>query len=116
MNPPLTLPQLTDPQEKTYFGFALAFSILVWIVCVVTLIPILYVLGISLFVWLGNGLLIASLKAEAVKVDAAQFPALAQALSRVCAKLGVTPVPDLYVAQTGTGPLPPASQRARSGL
>ena len=101
MNPPLTLSQLTDPQEKTYFGFALVFSILVWIVCVVTIIPILYVLGISLFVWLGNGLLIASLKAEAVKVDAAQFPALAQALSRVCAKLGVTPVPDLYVAQSG---------------
>ncbi len=101
MNPPLMISQLTDPREKTYFGFALVFSILVWILCVVTLIPILYVLGISLFVWLGNGLLIASLKAEAIKVDAAQFPALAQTLSRVCAKLGVTPVPDLYVAQSG---------------
>ena len=101
MNQPLTLSSLSDPREETYFGFALVFSILVWIVCVVTIIPILYVLGISLFVWLGNGLLIASLKAEAVKVDTTQFPALAQACVRVCAKLGVTPVPDLYVAQSG---------------
>ena len=100
MNQASSLPNLTEPREEAYFTVALVFSILVWLVCVVTIIPIFYVVVIGLFIWLANGLLVAQLKADAVLVDQTQFPTLAGTFARVCAKLQVAHMPDLCVVQS----------------
>ncbi|MEI8242518.1 MAG: M48 family metallopeptidase [bacterium] len=100
MNQELSLSNLTEPREEAYFIIALVFSILAWLACVVTIIPIAYVVVIGLFIWLANGLLVAQLKADAVLVDQTQFPALAGTFARVCAKLQVAKVPELYVVQS----------------
>jgi len=100
MNQASSLPNLTEPREEAYFIVALVFSILVWLVCVITIVPIVYVVLIGLFIWLANGLLVAQLKADAVLVDQTQFPALAGAFARVCAKLQVAKAPELYVVQS----------------
>ena len=100
MNQASSLPNLTEPREEAYFTVALVFSILVWLVCVVTIIPIFYVVVIGLFIWLANGLLVARLKADAVRVTQTQFPALADTFTRVCAKLQVAKAPDFYVVQS----------------
>jgi Zn-dependent protease with chaperone function len=92
---------LAEPREKVYFAVALGLSIPLWLLCVVTLSPILIVGILVLFGWLANGLLVARLRAEAVKVDARQLPDLAATLDQVCRKLGVHPVPDLYILQAG---------------
>ena len=100
MNQAPGLPNLTESREETYFTVALVFSILVWLVCVITIIPIVYVVLIGLFIWLANGLLVARLKADAVRVTQTQFPALADTFTRVCAKLQVAKAPDFYVVQS----------------
>lgn len=101
MNNEVNLAHLTEPREETYFIAALVFSILGWLLCLVTISPMCFILFLVLFAWLANGLLVAQLKADAVKVDANQLPSLAQTLARVCAKLQVATPPALYVLQSG---------------
>jgi Zn-dependent protease with chaperone function len=89
-----------DPREQRYFVVALVVSILVWLVCVATVTPLIYVGGMALFMWLANGLLVAELEANAVKVDSDQLPELAATLARACARLKVSPAPELYILQS----------------
>jgi Zn-dependent protease with chaperone function/Tfp pilus assembly major pilin PilA len=97
----LTLSNLTAPKENSYFGWVLAISIIVWLGIAITIVGAFYALLIGFFLWLGNGLLTASLRAESVRVGPNQLPALDAAFKEVCARLGVTDVPALYVVQHG---------------
>ena len=101
MNGVLQLANLTERRENAYFGLALAISIVVWLVCAVTIFPLLIVGVIALFVWLGNGLLVAQLKADAVKVGGTQMADLSETFAKVCKKLEIAQTPDLYVLQSG---------------
>lgn len=101
MSTSLSLSNLTEPREKTYFGIVLAVSIVVWLLCLIAISPIIIIGCIAGFTWLANGLLVAQLKSDAVKVDADQFPALANTFVRVCSKLKVQNVPELYIVQSG---------------
>ncbi|HKB57645.1 MAG TPA: M48 family metalloprotease [Lacunisphaera sp.] len=105
-NPPvpplgLSLGKLTLPKEGTYFVFVLVISILFWALLAISIVGIFYALFIGFFVWLGNGLLVAHLRAEAVRVDERQLPELHAAFREVCSQLAVTQPPTLYVVQAG---------------
>jgi len=97
----LNADQLVEPRESTYFTVAAVISILVWLICVVTVVPIFYILLFGFFIWLGNGLLIAQLKSEAVQVDHDQMPGLMETFKNACAKLQMTEIPELYILQSG---------------
>lgn len=99
--PALTLQNLTVAKEKTYKVWVMIISILAWFVLAVTIFGVFYAALIGFFLWLGNGLLTAHLRAEAVRVNAEQLPALDAAFREVCARLGVTRIPALYVLQSG---------------
>jgi Zn-dependent protease with chaperone function/competence protein ComGC len=108
MNPPpatpapgLTLANLTLEKEKSYFTVVLILSVLVWLVLAITIVGILYAALFALLAWLGNGLLTAHLRAETVRVDEQQLPRLHATFVEVCAQLGVTQIPALYVQQAG---------------
>ena len=105
-NPPvppvgLSPANLTLPKEGTYFVFVLILSILFWVLLAVSMVGIIYALFIGFFVWLGNGLLIAYLRSEAVRVSERQLPELHATFADVCRQLGVTHAPALYVLQAG---------------
>jgi Zn-dependent protease with chaperone function/competence protein ComGC len=92
---------LTLAKEGTYFVFVLLISILFWTLLAVSVIGIFYAVFIGFFVWLGNGLLVAHLRSEAVRVDGRQLPELHAAFREVCAQLAVARPPALYVVQAG---------------
>ena len=73
---PAPLSRLTAPKEETYFIFALLVSIAVWLALAVSVIGLVYALIFGAFLWIGNGLLAAHLRAEAVRVGENQLPAL----------------------------------------
>lgn len=54
---------------------------------------------LAFMTWLGNGLIVAYLRANCVKVDSTQFSQLGTALEEVCNRLG-TRVPELYILQS----------------
>jgi Zn-dependent protease with chaperone function/competence protein ComGC len=97
----LTVGTLNLPKEKTYHTFVLIISLLVWLVLAVTVIGLLYAALLAFLIWLGHGLLIAHLRAEAVRVDENQLPQLHAVFLNTCQKLGVTDIPKLYVLQAG---------------
>lgn len=97
----LNASQLNVSKEGTYFAFVLIVSILVWLAIAVTIVGAFYALLIGFFLWIGNGLLIALLRSEAVRVDARQLPALHHTFLDVCRQLGVAHPPKLFVLQAG---------------
>lgn len=97
----LSIGNLTLPKESTYFVFVLILSILFWVLLAVSIFGIVYAVFIGFFLWLGNGLLIAYLRSEAVKVSEKQLPELHATFGEVCDQLGVSQRPSLYVLQAG---------------
>jgi Zn-dependent protease with chaperone function/competence protein ComGC len=97
----LSLNNLTLGKERTYFTLVLIISILFWLFIAVTIFGLFYAALIGFFLWLGNGLLTAHLRAEAVRVDERQLPRLHEALREVCQRLGVNTPPAIYLLQAG---------------
>ncbi len=100
--PTLTSPnKLTVPKEETYFTFAVIVSVIAWAALAITIVGLFYALLIAFFIWMGNGLLAAHLRSEAVQVNEQQLPRLYAAYREVCAKFNLDEPPDLYVVQAG---------------
>ena len=97
----LDLNSLSAPKEKTFFTWVCVIAVLVWLALAITLVGIFYAAFFAVFLWFGNGLLIAYLRSEAVKVGPDQLPELDSTFRAVCERLGVTQVPSLYVVQSG---------------
>ncbi len=97
----LTPANLTLSKETIYLTLIVIISVVLWLLAIVTIFPVLVALFIAVAIWFANGLLVARLKAEAVKVSSSQLPSLANTLHDVCRLLSVAPVPDLYVVQSG---------------
>jgi len=112
-SPPLPIPtsgmpvrglspeSLTLGKEKTYFAILAVFSGLVWLLCIVSIVPIAFALIFSVLGWLAHGLLIARIKSEAVRLDANQLPELASAFAEICSRVGLQNIPELYLMQSG---------------
>jgi len=92
---------LTLPKERTYFLILAIFSCAVWLVCVITVFPLIGLLVGAFVAWIVHGMLIAGIKSEAVKVDADQLPELSRSFAEVCESLGMSKTPELYVKQAG---------------
>jgi hypothetical protein len=101
MDHELALQDLALPKERTYFTLVLIISVAVWVLLAVLIIPIFYALIVAVFIWFANGLLVARLRADGVKVDGDRLPKLHAALRDVCARLEIAQVPDLFVIQSG---------------
>ena len=97
----LTLATLTLRKERTYFTWVLLIAILFWLVIAISIVGIFYGAIIGVFLWIGNGLLVAHLRAEAVKIGERQMPELHATFREVCERLGVRTMPALYVLQAG---------------
>jgi Zn-dependent protease with chaperone function/competence protein ComGC len=67
----------------------------------ITMIGLFYAALFGFLLWLGNGLLTAHLRAEAVSVGPDQLPELDATFKDVCRRLGLNQVPALYVLQSG---------------
>jgi len=92
---------LTLQKERTYHVWVLVFSILLWAALAATIFGLFYAAIFAFFMWLGNGLLVAHLRSEAVKVNEQQMPELHASFREVCARLGVAQPPALYIVQAG---------------
>lgn len=100
--PPVLDPRaLSVAKEKTYFGWVLIISIIAWLLLAVSMVGLFYAAFFAVFLWFGNGLLIAYLRSEAVQVGPDQLPELHATFKTVCDQLGVKQMPDLYVLQSG---------------
>lgn len=97
----LTNTTLTLPREKTYFTILALCSGLVWLLCLISIVPVLILAWMAFVIWLAQGILVARIRSEAVRVDQDQMPELSAVFSEVCKKLNLAKVPKLYILQAG---------------
>ena len=97
----LKLENLNIKKEKEYFVIALIISFCAWVLISLTIFGLVIALGIAVLIWLGNGLLVAQLKSDCIRIDEKQLPALYRIFQDVCQKLNLRDIPQLYVLQAG---------------
>jgi Zn-dependent protease with chaperone function len=102
----MSLPQsvsLVSPKEKTLLTIAAILAGIFWLGITLFTLGIVWIFigAMALATWFGNGLLIAGLRAEAVRVREDQLSGLHRSLEEVCARLGLGKVPELYIIQSG---------------
>lgn len=95
----LTLNNLVNPKENTYFTVLLVFAIILWIF--ILIFGLVIALGLGLVVWFTHGLLVARLRSESVRVTAQQYPELYASFAEVCQRLNLTTLPEFYILQSG---------------
>ncbi len=92
---------LATRKEHNYYTVAATISVILWILIVCSIVGIFYALLAALIAWIANGLLIARIKSESVKIDAEQYPELSATFLEMCGRLQITTIPDLYIMQAG---------------
>lgn len=102
----MTLPpsvSLVSPKEQTLFIISCVFAVIFWLLLTLFTVGIVWlIVGIlAVMAWFANGLLIAGLRSEAVRVRHDQLAGLHKSLEEVCLRLGLGKVPELYVIQSG---------------
>ena len=97
----ISLAKLNLQKESNYFIVVLLISIVVWFFIVISIVGLFYVFLFMFFGWLGNGLFVAFLKSNCVKVTEEQMPELHKAYLEVCGKLELKDIPEFYVTEAG---------------
>ncbi|WP_391117214.1 M48 family metallopeptidase [Psychrobacillus sp. L3] len=102
MNECTLLPKdLINKNEKKYFWIVLIISILSYIGFALSIFGILILLSISIISFFLHALMIGNIRANAVKLSPMQFPKVYETAQELCAKMGISKVPDIYVMQSG---------------
>jgi Zn-dependent protease with chaperone function len=97
----LTMQNLVNPKEKTYYYIILAVAIFIWLMVAISIIGIFIVGLLALVAWFTHGLLLARLRSESVCITPNQYPELHATFTGVCQRLGLAEVPELYLLQSG---------------
>jgi Zn-dependent protease with chaperone function len=93
--------RLRNPKEPRYFILALVVSSLLLLAFVLSIVGIAYIIFFGLFFFFSQGIMIANLRGNAVRVTSVQFPDLYKTVETMSAKLGLAVVPQTYVLQSG---------------
>jgi Zn-dependent protease with chaperone function len=89
------------PSERPLFVLALLVSIAVWVVAAVTIIGLVYAAIFGLFFFVVHLGFVAYVRGSAVRLGPDQFPELYSAVVRLAARIGLDPMPEVYLMQAG---------------
>ncbi|HVE79058.1 MAG TPA: M48 family metallopeptidase [Gemmatimonadaceae bacterium] len=107
--PAAPLKALVNSKERLYYALLVLTSLAIYAGLAAAVaasvegagIAAVYVLPISLALFMAHGLLIGRLRGNAVRVSARQFPTLYRLVARHAATLGIKTVPDIFVMESG---------------
>ncbi len=92
---------LIHPNEKTYFKIAMVFSILIYLLLIISCIGLIYGVMIAGFLLLSHGILIGHIKGNGIKISERQFPDIHQTVQQLASQMGMNSVPEVYILQHG---------------
>ena len=88
------------PTERPLFVVAAACSLFIWILLFVTIIGLVYAVGIGIFFFIAHTVFISRVRGSGVKLGPDQFPDIAEAVARLSRDMGTEP-PEAYIVQAG---------------
>ena len=88
-------------KERVLFGIAAAFSLLAWLIIVVSLVGLAYSILVAVGVLMAHCLLMAHVTGNGVRVSSNQLPDIWAKVQEASRKLGLNRPPEVYVVQAG---------------
>ncbi len=87
--------------ESIWLALVVLTSIALWILLFLSAIGIIYAIFFGVFFFLTHLAFIAYIRGSAVKISSEQFPEIYSTVSELCMKIGLEPVPEVYLMQQG---------------
>lgn len=89
------------PSEIPLRVLVILAALFVWFILCVSIVGVIYGLMLAVFFFVSHLVLVTHLRGNAVKLQADQFPALYRRVEELSSRLGLQPVPDAYLMQSG---------------
>ena len=89
------------PSEMPLRILVISAALFVWFILCVSIVGVIYGLMLAVFFFISHLVLVTHLRGNAVKLQADQFPALYRRVEELSSRLGIQPVPDAYLMQSG---------------
>jgi Zn-dependent protease with chaperone function len=89
------------PSEEPLFLLALLVSLALWLVAIVSVIGLFYAAVFGTLFFVMHLAFIAHVRGSAVRLGPNQFPDLYAAVERIAQRMGLDPVPEVYLMQAG---------------
>lgn len=97
----MKLSELRGARERLIGPIAMAWSLLIWLAVMVSLVGILYAAIGVFFALVAQAVVLAAIRGNAVQVTEKQFPELHGRIVKICQRLELAQVPETYVVQAG---------------
>ena len=89
------------PTERPLFVLTMFVSLVLWVVALVTIIGAFYAILFGVFFFFIHLAFVAHIRGSAVRLGPDQFPDLHAAVVRIASRIGLDPVPEVYLMQAG---------------
>lgn len=88
-------------KEIVYFSFMLAFSIICYLILLISVVGLVYVFLFAMIFFFAQVFSIGHLKHNAVRISENQFPDIYEKIKNYSNKLELKKIPDVYLVQSG---------------
>jgi Zn-dependent protease with chaperone function len=89
------------PGERYWLVVVALFALLIWVLLAVTVIGLVYALLLGIFFFAAHTVFVTHLRGSAVRLGAAQLPALHERVVRIASRMGLEEAPEAYLMQAG---------------
>lgn len=90
-----------SPGETPLFVLAFLVSLALWAVAVVSIVGLFYALIFGMLFFVMHLAFVAHVRGSAVRLGPDQFPDIYAAVERIAQRMGLEPMPDVYLMQAG---------------
>lgn len=101
VNAGVVMDSLIHPKEKLYFGISVVISLLIYLLCVVSIVGIVYLVIGGIIALILHGLFIGNLRGNGIRVSEKQFPEVYRIAQQLAHQMELNSVPAIYVLQAG---------------
>lgn len=115
---PSTAPVVVErwPSEIPLLVISALVAAGLWVLAVVTIIPIIYAVMLGVFFFVAQVMFVWHVRGNGVRVGPDQFPLVHESATRIAASFGMKKVPEVYVMQAGGAINALATRLFRSNL
>lgn len=96
----MTNSNIQSDRETIYFIFSLIFSILIYVLAVVSIIGIAIALSLLALILFSNALMLGSIRGNGIRIHERQFPDVYENVQAMSKEMGLKNVPDVFVIQS----------------
>ncbi len=89
------------PSERPLFLLAMLVSLVLWVVLIVSIVGLFYAIIFGVLFFVMHLAFVAHVRGSAVRLGPDQFPEIHAAVERIARRMGLEPIPDVYLMQAG---------------